>query len=49
MIFVNNKKLKNLQLDAYYNANDTYKKTNCHVAKSTHNITLRGYQHESIL
>lgn len=42
MIFSNNKKLKNLQLDSYYDANSTYKKTNCHVAKSTHKITLRG-------
>lgn len=42
MIFVNNKKLKNLQLDAYYDADDTYKKTTSHVAKSTHKITLRG-------
>lgn len=42
MIFINNKKLKNLQLNAYDNADDTYKKTNCHVAKSTHKITLRG-------
>ena len=42
MNFPNNTKLKNLQLDAYYDANETYKKTKCHIAKSTHKVTLRG-------
>lgn len=42
MRFPNNTKLKKLQLDSYYDANSTYKKTTCHIANSTHKITLRG-------